>query len=78
MSLFKTIQELIYSFPLNEGLLTGLTLELTLEQFKDFVKKVNEEYKDFQPELIDWSTYDITKPITYLIMGGKKLTINIV
>jgi len=78
MSLFKTIQKLVESIPSNEGLLTSLTLQLTLEQFKNFAKEVNEEYKDFQPSLIDWSTYDVTKPIKYTILGGRILIINIV
>ena len=78
MSLFKTIKSLIYSIHPNEGLLTGLTLQLTLEQFKNFTVEVNKEYENFEPNLIDWSMYDITKPIKYIVMGGKELTINIV
>lgn len=78
MSLFKTIQNIIYQVSQNEGLLTSITLQLTLEQFKNFTKEVNEEYKDFQPKLIDWDTYDITKPVKYLITGGRELIINIV
>jgi hypothetical protein len=78
MSLIKTIQKLVDNVPSNEALLTSLTLQLTLEQFKNFAKEVNEEYKDFQPKLIDWSTYDVTKPIKYIILGGRTLIINII
>lgn len=77
MSLFERIQDLMYNTPIDKGILTGLTFQLTSEQFKDFVVEVNKQCAGFIPELIDWSTYDITKPIKFMISGGRSITINI-
>jgi hypothetical protein len=74
MSLYKDITALLLNYPAS-NLIVGLGVELSREQFKDFIKEYKESIKDWT--VINWEEFDITKPVKMKTATGAELIIKI-